>query len=194
MVNKKTWGILICMLGLGSLSLLSCGSPIPSQAENETRPTKAVVISSTDLPSPTPLASLPVESTLAAPNRSSTELIQIISGTQPSQTASDFTYIGKLDSHIQKLLIDFLKGNDLHQAAAREGITASGARILVDIYVKGNVALAENCLSPLGMDIKAGNDANHVIEGLLPVEAVLRAAQCEEVKAILAVAGFGTNH
>ena len=183
--NKLAHHALICVFGILCWTLTTC---VPSKLLTAT-PVALLSESSTQAF----LTSTPVDITVPQDKQPSTELIKILSATPRSQTELDFSYIRKLDSHIQTLLIDYLKGNDINQIASREGIEISDLSILVDIYINGEVKVADSCLREIGMDIRAQDNVQHIAEGWLPLDSILEAAQCEKVQAIIPVTAFVTN-
>jgi hypothetical protein len=94
--------------------------------------------------------------------------------------------LDKLDSHLQALV----GARNLRRAAKRQSLVlGEGGRVLVDVYVRGRVALVAGRLRAVGMRVGATSDrgALTVVEGLLPVRAARRAAALGRVKAVLTV-------
>jgi hypothetical protein len=103
--------------------------------------------------------------------------------------------LGKLDSKIQTLLADYLSGNDVNQTALREGLEVSdSAEVLLDIYVIDSAEERAGQLETLGMRVVAFDDTYGMIEGWLPLDAVVVVAQLDSVKALMSVTAFGTDN
>jgi hypothetical protein len=122
-------------------------------------------------------------------------LIALLASTPSSQPDADFSYLGKLDSKIQTLLADYLSGNDVNQTALREGLEVSdSAEVLLDIYVIDSAEERAGQLETLGMRVVAFDDTYGMIEGWLPLDAVVVVAQLDSVKALMSVTAFGTDN
>jgi hypothetical protein len=119
-------------------------------------------------------------------------LEEILSTTQPKQT--NFGYIKKIDSNLQNLVADYLSGRDSAQSARAYGIRINNKKeVLVDIYTNDSATAASMQLTKLGMTVLAINESHNIVEGALPIDLVIQAAQLDIVKAIMPVMGSGTN-
>jgi hypothetical protein len=119
-------------------------------------------------------------------------LEEILSTTQPKQT--NFAYINKIDSNLQNLVADFLSGKDSVQSAKAYGIRINSKKeVMVDIYTNDSPTVASMELTRLGMTVQATNESYNIVEGTLPIDLVIPAAQLDIVKAIMPVVGSGTN-
>lgn len=108
-----------------------------------------------------------------------------------------FAHLRKLDSHLQTLAADRLRGRDLGETARREALALSGEarRVRVDVRVLGDMDDALRTLRAQGMDVAAVSDREpqRMVEGTLPVSALTGVAGLASTQAVLAVQGFGTD-
>lgn len=180
--------VLILLAGLAS----GCGAPAlgatsatatPSRATTSAPRPSAAHVPSAARTSGTPGVSKPANDRLGA----------ILSKAHGGKQ-EDFSYLKKLDSNLQNLLADYLTGQDVHQTAARSGLTVSKEdEVQLDVYVIGSTGPATVQLQQLGMKVQAQNDRIAVVGGWLPLKAVIPAAKLSNVKALLPVMGVGTN-
>jgi hypothetical protein len=104
-------------------------------------------------------------------------------------------YLDKLDSHVQELAAgkgwSALEGNH----ALGGPTVAPGGRVLVDVYVNGDVDAAAQRLRALGMEVTAVSRRapERLVEGLLPIGAADEVAALGSTHAVLSVSGFGTD-
>ncbi len=108
-----------------------------------------------------------------------------------------FAYLRKLDSHLQNLEAARLTDADLAATARREALTLAGAnrRVLVDVYVTGDMDAARDALRAQGMEVLAVSDRlpQRMVEGTLPVSALTDVAGLASTRAVLAVQGVKAN-
>ena len=119
-------------------------------------------------------------------------------GASPADAADTrYAYMRKLDSHLQELAAERLRGGDVAAAARREALMLSDAerRVRVDVRVTGPMADARRALRELGMDVEAvsNREPQRMVEGTVPVSALTSIAGSESTQAVLAVQGVGTN-
>lgn len=128
----------------------------------------------------------------AVPKPSRDELEVILAATETGQ--SDFSYLGKIDDNLKKLVTASLSGENVIQAAQELGLTVTDDKeVLLDIYVTNPVNEASMQLTSLGMTVQSTNASFGVVEGLLPISQVLKVARLESTKTLLPVAAFGTD-
>jgi hypothetical protein len=110
-------------------------------------------------------------------------------------TAAKSSDLGKLDSHLQDLLIVQLSGGDaVRMAAASKLSMQEDEAILVDVYVQGPLDEATSQLTALGMQVLATNEAyGGFVEGYLPVASLLAATSSPNVRAVLAAGRPSTD-
>src|SRR5581483_11467922 len=106
-------------------------------------------------------------------------LVGALGGDPAHAQAARYAYLRKLDSHIQELAAS--KGAAAAGPVAPRvgGVTVTpGNRVLVDVYVHGDVAAASRRLRALGMDVRAvGRHApQRMVEGYVPLDALTKAA------------------
>ncbi len=107
-----------------------------------------------------------------------------------------YAHLRKLDSHLQTLAAQALGAPKPAQGALREtALPVTGGTVPVDVYADGNLDAAAAALRDLGMRVTAisRREPQRLIEGRLPVDALTDAAGLGRTRAIVAVAGEGTN-
>jgi hypothetical protein len=149
---------------------------------------------------PSAFAAQPVAPARYAPGPAApalTGLVRAMGGSAADAADRGHAYLRKLDSHLQSLEAERLDGGDLRATAGREALTLSDAerRVLVDVYVSGDMDAATDALRAQGMEIRATSDRRpqRMAEGTLPVSALTDVAGLASTKAVLAVQGVGTN-
>ena len=103
---------------------------------------------------------------------------------------------GKLHSRVLELVADQGQGRPLQPQGQAAGLRVDGAqRVLVDVYVDGQADQAAALLRQAGMEVEAATNKApvHMVEGWLPVAAARRAAALGSVRAVVPVAGGGTD-
>ena len=121
----------------------------------------------------------------------------IVAHTAPpsGQITLDALHMNKLDSQLQTLLSNYLVNRDVDQIATNLGITLSdSAEVLVDVYVISSAEEMKSQLENLGMEVAAVNSAYGIVEGWLPLDAVITISGLENVKAIITVSAYGTDN
>jgi hypothetical protein len=110
------------------------------------------------------------------------------------QVPRDLSYLGKIDSHLQGLLVVHLQGGDVRAAAQaiRLRLNESGA-VLVDVYVNGSAVELAAELTSMGMQIAATSESMGVVEGHVAVDRVLDMAELDSVRAIAAIGPAGRD-
>ena len=118
-------------------------------------------------------------------------LAQAVGGRGASQIPSRYSYLEKLDSHLQDVVVSRLGTGSVESAkvaARRQGITISPqGGVLVDVYVRGAVARAADDLRALGMQVVAVSNRApaRMVEGFLPAGGLAQAAALASTQAIL---------
>ena len=103
---------------------------------------------------------------------------------------------GKLHSELRRLVADRGQGRPVQAPAQAAGLKVdSGGRVLVDVYVDGEAGIAASALRGAGMEVEAATNKApvHMVEGWLPLAAASRAAALGAVRAVVPVAGYGTD-
>jgi hypothetical protein len=124
------------------------------------------------------------------------DLVAALGGDAAHAQAARYAYLRKLDSHLQEL-------------AAGQGVSAGGPlaprlggvkvtpgnRVLVDVYVHGDLASASRRLRALGMDVRAigRRTPQRMVEGYVPLDAVTKVAALAATKAVVPVTGEVTD-
>jgi subtilisin family serine protease len=131
----------------------------------------------------------------AAP--SLTGLVRAMGASAADAADRRYAYLRKLDSHLQRLEAARLDGGDLASVARREALALSDdeRRVLVDVYVTGDMAAATSALRARGMDVRAISDRRpqRMVEGTLAPGALTDVAGLAGTRAVLAVQGSQTN-
>jgi hypothetical protein len=134
-----------------------------------------------------------------APRAVLSKLVQASGGSPAGIDAPRFRYLGKLDGHLQDVAATRLAGGsvaDARIAAERQEVqmTATGD-VAVDVYVNGDLALAEAQLRALGMRVIATSERapGRMVEGLLPSAALAQAAALGSTHAVVANAGAAAS-
>jgi subtilisin family serine protease len=117
-------------------------------------------------------------------------LVGAIGGDPAHAGSSRYAYLGKLDSNIQ----DLASGRS---AASAGGLSSAGVKVtpagkvLVDIYVTGDVPAAAHRLRGLGMDVNAISTRapERMVEGYMPIGEATNIAALQDTKAVLAILG-----
>lgn len=127
-------------------------------------------------------------------HRTPSQLAVTLTSTPNDQPNANYSYVKKINSQIQTLLADYLAGKDIGQTASGLGLKVSdSAEVLVDIYITGSVDDAFPQLKNLGMQVVAFDDTNDIVEGWLPLDAVIAVAQLANTKALMPVTAFGID-
>jgi hypothetical protein len=113
---------------------------------------------------------------------------------QSADNLDALDYLKKMDSHLQTLVADHLLQMDLSVTAAQEDLHfTSDGMLLIDVYVTGSVHEATRVLEEQGMQVAATDDHFGIVEGSLPVDAVLAVAELDFTKALMPVTAFGVE-
>jgi len=117
------------------------------------------------------------------------ELVDLVGLAGRSKEMGPASNLHKLDSRLQDLMITHLQRGVVRRDAERAGIKVADAqKVLVDIYLQGSLDQAQDELEALGMQVVATNEAfGGIVEGYLPVDALLSAAGLDDTKALLVV-------
>jgi hypothetical protein len=122
-----------------------------------------------------------------AVDRGGGTLEALVSSSQ--QPSADLSYLGKIDSHLQDLLVVRMEGRDVRSAAESSGLRLNEAGdVMVDVYVTGSATEAAAGLTSIGMQVAATNESTGLVEGFVPIDLVLEIAELDSTKAILAAA------
>lgn len=118
-------------------------------------------------------------------------MLPAASGAKPAP-GSD---LAKLDSVLRELRSDKARGKDVRRTARLNGRRlAPGGKLVVDVYVKGDVGAAASALRIEGMDVDATTaDPFKIVEGRLPIDAADEVAALDRVRAVISPAPGGTD-
>lgn len=142
-----------------------------------------------------PTASAATRSPVGADRPAPTALRNLVAslGGDPAKAGSPrYAYLAKLDSHLQELAA----GTRHSGSVVPGGLTVTPAgRVLVDVYVNGDLASAAKGLREMGMKVSAVSRRvpERMVEGYLPIRAATKVAALASTKAVLAVMGNGTD-
>ena len=80
-----------------------------------------------------------------------------------------------------------MEGQDVRAAAESSGLRLNPAGdVMVEVFVTGSATAAAAGLTAMGMQVAATNESTGVVEGFLPIDLVLKVAELDSTKAILA--------
>lgn len=107
---------------------------------------------------------------------------------QPAYAATGRPGLENVSSQVQGLVAQEEAGRDVATSADNASVVVTpGDRVLVDVYVNGDVGEAAAGLRVRGLQVLAtASDPYGVVEGYLPVDAVREAAQLKSTDAIVA--------
>ena len=129
----------------------------------------------------------------AGPQSALARLMQEVGGRGATASPARYSYLAKLDSHLQDVAASRLGGGGAAAAAVaaqRQGVTVSAqGAALVDVYVEGDVARAADALRALGMRVGAVSDRRpqRMVEGWLPAQELASASELGSTEAIASV-------
>ena len=127
------------------------------------------------------------------PTKISLERLQSLIEDNPI-SATSLSDLSKLDSHLMDLVSSELSGADIVQTAQANDLQIdNNQKVLVDVYINGDLDQSVVGLQEMGMLVLATNSSFGVVEGYLPVSSILSATSLEQTKAFLPITMFGTD-
>jgi hypothetical protein len=102
---------------------------------------------------------------------------------------------GKLDTHVRDLVLAQQQSQSVQALGHQDRLTVNDDRVLVDVYVNGDVGTAAQALADAGMDVQGQSDAGPVpmVEGYLPVSRADAVARLGVTQAVSAITAKGTD-
>jgi hypothetical protein len=148
------------------------------------------------LPALAALAALVAPTAAAAQSAapSMRQLVTALGGDASDATGSRWSDLRKLDGHLQALAADRLQGRAAPSLTSG-GLSISGGRVLVDVYVDGNADTAARQLRAAGLDVThvARRAPERAVEGWLPIGRATGVAALGATRAVVPVNGFGLD-
>jgi len=122
------------------------------------------------------------------------QLVTALGGDASDAGASRWADLRKLDGHLQGLAADRLQHRTA-PALTAGGLSISGGRVLVDVYVAGDPDAAAQQLRATGMDVThvSHHAPERAVEGWLPIDRAPGAAALGATRAVVPADGFGID-
>jgi hypothetical protein len=144
-------------------------------------------------------ASSPTPAVPSTPDQGPSTLERLMTqlqATQPTAVTSGSLehHLRKLDSNLQALIADDLDHHDVVATSRHRDLEVSNdKRVLVEVYVHGAADVAADALTQQGMQVTGTNNPNGMVEGWLPLGAVIQAASLDVVRAVIPVTAIGVD-
>jgi Subtilase family len=153
---------------------------------------RALVLGAAIAPGALPAAAAHAAKPVAPPMLQ--RLVTALGGRATDAASPRYAPLRKLDGHLQGLEADRLERRAA-PSLTTSGLSVAGGRVLVDVYVSGDLASAAAQLRAHGMDVRevSHHAPQRMVEGWLPVDRASEVAGLGATRAIVAVAGFGVD-